>query len=305
VEKKLNNLNYVLFHNSKGSSRGVGILIKKDIFIQNLETVTDQNNNFILIKASLQHGVVLLGAVYGPNENDRNFFTDLEIGIRRLNCSSVVVAGDWNCTWDPRPANINLDVINMNAIPSAQRSNCLINLANALELTDPFRVLYPVKREFSYIPNARMNINRSRIDFFLINKDLANDLIDCKIAPALSSTAFDHKKITLNLGRMRKPKDFNKIDNAMLKNKGVNLMVKTRILECYLVNADPDAVPGFKIREKMIDIGRIDCLIRAWVKNSENLEIITEAESIFDTLPPLDYFENLPRAGSDEFYSKV
>jgi hypothetical protein len=63
-------------------------------------------------------------------------------------------------------------------------------------------------------------------------------------------------------------------------------------------------VPGFEIREKMFDIGRIDRLIRAWVKNSENLEIITEAESIFNTFPPLDYFENLPRDGSDEFFFK-
>jgi exonuclease III len=125
IEKKLFNLNYLIFHNSKGSSRGVAIIIKKDIFKSVLNSIQDANNNFLLLKVELVHGVVLLGTVYGPNNNDAQFFADLEAGIRNSACESVILAGDWNATWDPRPVNENIDVINMVAIPSQQRSLCI------------------------------------------------------------------------------------------------------------------------------------------------------------------------------------
>jgi exonuclease III len=118
IEKKLFNLNYLIFHNSRGSSRGVAIIIKRDIFKNVSNRIQDENNNFLLLKVELVHGEVLLGAVYGPNMNDAGFFVDLETGIRNLNCESVIIAGDWNATWDPRPVNENIDIINMVAIPS-------------------------------------------------------------------------------------------------------------------------------------------------------------------------------------------
>jgi exonuclease III len=92
-------------------------------------------------------------------------------------------------------------------IPSAQKSEAIIRLANNLDMTDPFRILYPVKKEFTYVPNARINLNRSRIDFFLMSKELANSLIDCSIGTALSSTSFDHKKIFLEIGKKPAKKD--------------------------------------------------------------------------------------------------
>jgi exonuclease III len=108
---------------------------------------------------------VVLGAVYGPNENDLEFFTDLENKLVSVNCTDfpTSIGGDWNATWDPRPANINGDVINMINIPSRARSEKINEIANRSGLTDPYRILHPVKKEFTYIPNARMNLNRSRI----------------------------------------------------------------------------------------------------------------------------------------------
>jgi uncharacterized protein (UPF0297 family) len=145
-------------------------------------------------------------------------------------------------------------------------------LAADTDMTDPYRVLYPIKKEFTYVPNARINLNRSRLDFFLIKKSLADQLIDCSIASSLSSTSFDHKKISLNLGSTKKNRDFNKIDNNLLKNRGINLMVKIRVLECYIVNADPDSVPRYQTRNLLIDIGRIDHLIKEWIKDELDIK---------------------------------
>jgi exonuclease III len=204
IEKKIKNLGYEFFHNSKTSSRGVGILIKKDIFKTQINKIVDNKCNLLLLKVKLSHGTCVLGSMYGPNENDLAFFEDLEIGIQNLNCNSIILGGDWNCTWDPRPVEQNFDVINMVNIPSRQRSERLIRMANILNLTDPYRILHPIKREFTYVPNARVNLNRSRIDFFLISTNIASRLIDCGIEQSLSSTSFDHKKFSFRWGSKAK-----------------------------------------------------------------------------------------------------
>jgi exonuclease III len=182
----------------------VGILIRSDIFKKELERIDDNNNNnFLLLKVELNSGVWVLGSIYGPNDNDINFFTDLEAGLEKLNNPNMVIGGDWNATWDSRPVNQNYNVINMATIPSKYRSDKIAKIAEKLGLTDPFRVLHPIKKEFTYIPNARMNLNRSRIDFFLIKRDNADLILDCKIAETLASTSFDHKKISLTLGNKK------------------------------------------------------------------------------------------------------
>jgi hypothetical protein len=282
----------------------VAIIIKQDIFKNVLNRIQDVNNNFLLLKVELVHGVVLLGAVYGPDGNDAQFFMDLETGIRNSGCESVILAGDWNATWDPRPVNENIDVINMAAIPSQQRSLCINHLANNLELTDPFWILHPVKREFTYVPNARINLNRSRIDYFLISRSMAEFLIDCKISPSLSSTSFDHKKISLSIGTVKKCKDFNKIDNNFIKNKCVNIMVKTKVIECYILNADPQVLPGYRRRDLLIDLGRIECNVRNSLKSEieHEQDPLVDAEEILEMLPELELFENLPITVTDDFF---
>jgi exonuclease III len=106
LEKKIFNLQYKFWHNSKASSRGVGILIRSDIFIKELERIDDNNNNnFLLLKVELNSGVWVLGSIYGPNDNDINFFMDLEAGLEKLNNQNMVIGGYWNATWDSRPVN--------------------------------------------------------------------------------------------------------------------------------------------------------------------------------------------------------
>jgi hypothetical protein len=67
------------------------------------------------------------------------------------------------------------------------------------------------------------------------------------------------------------------------------------------VHADPDAVPGFQIRNLLIDIGRTERLIREWIKNND-LQTIELAEAIFEQLPQLHFFETLPLTASDYFF---
>jgi hypothetical protein len=86
----------------------------------------------------------------------------------------------------------------MLAPPSPYRSRKLHEICKAANLTDPYRILYPRKREFTYSPRTAAK-NRSRLDFFLINDRLISILDKCFISTSLLTTLFDHKCVHLSL----------------------------------------------------------------------------------------------------------
>jgi exonuclease III len=310
IEKRFKNRGYIFLHNSPNSNRGVGILIKESNSFCQIEVQKDQTGNYLLLKCELGGVRVLLGSVYGPNENNLGFYADLETQIQTLECENIVLAGDWNATWDPRNAENNIDVINMAQIPSKPRSDAIRKMANTCGLTDPYRALHPTQREFSYVPNARININRSRLDYFLISRNIVTDVVDVGISHNLSSTAFDHKKIFLTLGKVRKRKNMEKINDNILREAAVTLLIKAKIIESYLIHADPDAVPRNFVYNLLEDIGRIDSRVRQSVNTEPDVEnaneikeeLLAEAENIFETLPEFSTITDLPLSCEDDFF---
>jgi hypothetical protein len=218
------------------------------------------------------------------------------------------VGGDWNLTRDPRQPGENIDVINMAAIPSRQRTLACNRMSENLNLVDAYRVLYPNNREFTYIPNAAVNINRWRIDFFLISESLAVQKFDAGISCGLVSKSFDHKQITLEFGTVT-PKNFNKIDDRLTNNAETDIMVRSTVFESYLVHTDDEAFHRYRKNELMIDIGRINNLMRIYFNLKTNAEnenqiqnMLAEASAILETLPDPEFFFNLPLSCEDDFF---
>jgi exonuclease III len=210
LEKQFFNLGYEFIHNSKHSSRGVGILINKKLSLAVQNSWYDANDNYLLIKVNHNGINFIIGAVYGPNHNEPTFFDNLErdlLAASDNNQLKIITGGDWNATWDTRVAANNCDVINMNSIPSNYRSEKLNTLAARLDLTDPYRYLNPLTKDYTYVPNARANINRSRIDFFLVTRSVCCDLKKCEIEYSTRSNVFDHKRVNLITGTVKKNSD--------------------------------------------------------------------------------------------------
>jgi hypothetical protein len=169
-------------------------------------------------------------------------------------------------------------------------------MSENLNLVDAYRVLYPNNREFTYIPNAAANINRSRIDFFLISEGLAVQKFNAGVSNRLVSKSFDHKLITLEFGIVM-PKIFNKIDDGLINNVETDITVRSTVFESYLVHTDDDAFPRYRKNELMIDIGRINNLMRTYFNLKTNAEeenqmqdILAEASAILETLPDPEFF---------------
>jgi exonuclease III len=96
-------------YNSPFASRGVGILIKKDLGFSISETKKDREGNILLLKCNkngTEGNHVTLGSIYGPNDNNREFFADLKKMLKDLGGANIILGGDWNATWDSSAVGI-------------------------------------------------------------------------------------------------------------------------------------------------------------------------------------------------------
>jgi hypothetical protein len=101
----------------------VGILVKKSLNFDCLDTERDLlTDNFLLLRASLQNQTVIIGAVYGPNKRDDDFYDRLNNSLERLGDVPVILGGDWNATLSCLPVLENPDVLFMQDVPNSAHS---------------------------------------------------------------------------------------------------------------------------------------------------------------------------------------
>ena len=108
-----------------------------------------------------------------------------------------------------------------------------------------------------------MQINRSRIDFFLISNPLFLHTTSSEISPTLQSSLFDHKGIYLSFAEpknitIRKPS----IARGIIKEPNLDIVVLCATYETHLHHLDRNIVNRDTINLKLETIGRIKHLLR-------------------------------------------
>jgi len=198
---------YKFIHNSTISSRGVGILIHRkvldNIIVHSINR--DVNCNYILLDIEFKTDRYTIGSVYGANTNDGvTMYTDLERDILAFKNTKIILGGDWNATWCLDEVERNIDILNMVNVPSVRRSRAIRNMCENLCVTDPYRIFYPETREYTFTPSGLNQLNRSRLDFFLVSKNLCDKIVNVVIPHSLSSTTFDHKNVNLIFSKKKR-----------------------------------------------------------------------------------------------------
>ncbi len=98
------------------------ILIKKSLSCDVLDTVGDEEDNFLVLKARFLNQTVILVSIYGPNNRDDDFFIRLTASIRAVGDFPIIMGGDWNTVFSCLPLAGNIDVLNMSALPNPSNS---------------------------------------------------------------------------------------------------------------------------------------------------------------------------------------
>jgi hypothetical protein len=70
---------YKMLYNSSKNSRGVAIFYKTSLPFTEERRVECEDENFLLVLASIRNTTVILGAIYGPNLPDLDFLQDLRL----------------------------------------------------------------------------------------------------------------------------------------------------------------------------------------------------------------------------------
>ncbi len=307
IGKRFGFRGYNFIHNSTINSRGVGILISNKLKATIHNTYKDLDCNILIIDLTIFGKRFTLGSVYGPNTDVENFFDDILHTCEAFSNQQIIVGGDWNTTVDGRPINSNIDTINMVDIPSRRRTRWLGNLCTRLGLSDPYRHFYPDRREFTYIPNAVANQNRSRLDFFLVTNDILLSAKNCMISHHVDNLLFDHKSVRLSF-RTNKNSNRQIIKDTILKDKDLPFIVRCQVTEHYIHHAliCEDFPIEFK-HELLNTIGRINqnlAIVRNLLTDiatgndpvNINEELANTREEIVrltELLPHIDYLDSL------------
>jgi exonuclease III len=172
---------YKLYMNSTKDSRGVAIAVKRNIYHEIIETVQDRvDENFILLKMKFKSSVITLGCIYGPNGNNPNFFREIRRHLERMG-EKFIIGGDMDTILCNDLGNNNVDRVGGGRTPNVQNSRELNNWISDDFAVEPFRTIYPLQQEFSYVPfrtrgvegNRGGNIvTKTRLDFFMISPSL-------------------------------------------------------------------------------------------------------------------------------------
>jgi hypothetical protein len=135
------------------------------------------------------------------------------------NVKNIVLGGDWNTTWDRRSVVSNIDTFHMSGLPNLKNSELLSNICAKHRLIDPFRALYPIRKEFTYSPFGQVRLNRSRLDFFVVSETLIPNIGDCVISSSTKCKLFDHKQVSLLLNpNLRDSKPKSCLSNSFLSD---------------------------------------------------------------------------------------
>ena len=150
----------------------------------------------MLITIFLNGQKITLCNIYAPNDqaNQLQFIQELNnCIIEKTELTSLIVEGDWNCTLTKKDK--------MGGAPwkSTVYSNLISTTMEMFDLVDIQRVRHPKLRKFTYESKA-FNL-KSRIDFFLIAKDLTTSIKKSEILPSMAP---DHNAIYISLALSKK-----------------------------------------------------------------------------------------------------
>ena len=304
---------YKFLHNSTQSKRGVGILISTSLDCTIGQLYKDVQENILGVELSISEHNFLLVSIYGPNSNCNYFFQNLSACILQFPNHNVIIGGDWNLTHSTADVPDNIDVFRMTAPPSLARSRNLADLAERLHLSDPFRALHPDKLDFTFRPRSGQ-LNRSRLDFFLISENLLRFVSTCEISTEISNDLFDHHYVTLNFNA-KKFKNKQSINPCILSNPMFPDVLAAAVADCHLQHAHV-INPGVNIAEGKVKVGECLALIRnindleydislngfTEIKNITKLGFKAELKEKIENLPDPDQLAEIALSCDDDIF---
>ena len=129
------------------------------------QKIIDECGNFIILDINIQdYRMTLVAAIYGPNEDNPDFFKKLVFNINQFDNSSVIIAGDWNVVQDYR-----VDTVNYIGENNPKSKLKIHQMINNMDLVDVWREKHPGIRRYTWRGSDK---KQSGLDYFLVSSDI-------------------------------------------------------------------------------------------------------------------------------------
>ena len=97
----------VFFSSFDSRSRGVAIFMRNNFEFTIHNTFKDNNGNILLLDIEIEKHRITLVNLYGPNNDDPNFYENLTNTVLQYGNNNIMMVGDWNLLLDPSIDGVN------------------------------------------------------------------------------------------------------------------------------------------------------------------------------------------------------
>lgn len=220
-----------IFNSYRGNARGVAIMINNNFECEIHKYKCDNNGNLILADMTIEGEKITIVNIYGPNEDNAEFYLDVFKQLEEFQNEKYLICGDFNLV-----LNQNLDTNYYLHVNNPKSQSCILDNLETYDLVDPFRELYPKLKRYTW--RKKNPIKQARLDFHLISKNLMQFVEKVTVENSYRS---DHSGVVLNLKfkNIEKGPGLWKFNNSLLKDSKYIDCIKEVIKNTKLQYAVP------------------------------------------------------------------
>ena len=183
-----------LFSYGTKHSKGTIILYKQGLDVEVMQTKSDIEGRYIIIRANIQGESFIIVNVYAPTKVTGKdiFFKKLMTELQNVNVTindRLILGGDWNTIQD-----IKIDKKGGNKNFSSTLPKMFSELMSNYNLIDIWRILNPNTDRFTY--RQKTPLIQTRLDYFLISNNIQDLIVKTDILPSIRS---DHSAIIIQV----------------------------------------------------------------------------------------------------------
>ena len=272
-----------IFSHGTTAARGIAVFTSKELYSSFKNITIDTQGRTIIWDMTQNDQHVTIAAIYAPNEDQPQYFTDIRNTLRNRNENKIII-GDFNMT-----LNNDLDRLNTYCNNNKAKEEVL-DIMDEFCLNDTWRTQYPNQKEYSWFKGNSHLQKASRIDYALVSAGLDQRVMN----PMYVSAAMtDHRAIymAIDLAYSERGKGYWKMNTQLITEKAFITMMNTEIQQCLQENISLSAQENWEFLKQKIKKVSIKY---AKNKTSENKIIISQLSEVVN-----EYEANLPLNQSD------
>ncbi len=224
----------IAFSCAQNKTKGVLILVNRKLNLTVEHIGSDEKGRFVFIRCKIYNNRLALVSIYGPNETDSAFLTQISKTLLEEIDYPLVVGGDFNAVINPVLDKSQSDTT---ANPSSKLLNKFITELNLIDL---WRIQNTKAKDFTFFSNRHKTF--SRIDYIFLSPSLISSNSSISILPILLS---DHSAMlcSVPLSDVKAKSPRWRFNISLLSNQTFITSLKEYVKDFLEINMPSDVDP--------------------------------------------------------------